>query len=386
MLSHANTPGSGSRAWITLHMENLRHNIALLQSKLPAGCTLMPAVKANAYGHGAVPVARELNRLGVRAFCVATAQEGVELRRRHIRGVILVLGYTPPEHIGLVLRYGLTQTVVDQAYARMLDELGRPIRVHIGVDTGMHRLGERWENTEQLLGMLRMKHLRVEGIFTHLGAADLDTEAARAFTHAQAEAFTNIAGLLRAYGPPRLKTHLLNSGGLLRYPELGGDYARVGIALYGAADEGESGLRPVLSLHARVSSVRELHRGEYAGYGLAFRAERDSRIAALTIGYADGLPRALSRGAGAVLLNGRRAPIVGQICMDQTLVDVTDIPGIKAGDTATLIGTDGGETISVREFAAQAGTIANEILSRLGPRLERVIAAVPSQKEGAAIS
>lgn len=367
------------RAWIELNMENLRHNTAVLRTLLPPGCELMPVVKANAYGHGAVPIARELNKLRVHAFCVATVQEGAELRRHNIQGSVLVLGYTHPEQVSLLHRYRLTQTVVDFDYAKRLDGCRRPIRVHIGIDTGMHRLGERCENLENIAAMFRMKNLRVDGVFTHLCAGDLNTAQGKAFTTMQGETFSHVVDELRARGLSCPRAHLLGSYGLLRYPQLGGDYARTGIALYGElstrADTMRCGidLRPVLSLKARVASVRGLHKGEYAGYGLAFTAAEERKVATLAIGYADGLPRSLSGGIGKVLLNGCDAPILGRICMDQTLVDVTHITGVEAGDIAVLIGSSAGKSIRASDMADQADTITNEIFSRLGERLERVI-------------
>lgn len=361
------------RAWLELDMGNLRHNAAVLRGLLPHGCKLMPAVKADAYGHGAIPVTRELSRLGVRDFCVATAGEGAVLRR-YVRGTILVLGCTPPEDFPLLRRYHLTQTVVDYAYAQRLNEYGRPVRVHVGIDTGMHRLGERCENLDRLEQLFRMKHLRIEGAFTHLCAVEND-----AFTMAQNEVFHTTIEALRQRGLVCPKVHLLNSGGLLAHPEFGGDYARVGIALYGVfstrADRNicKADLRPVLSLRTRVASVKDLHAGESAGYDLAFTAHGERRIAILTIGYADGLPRSLSCGKGQVLLHGHAAPIISRVCMDQTLVDVTEIPAVRAGDIATVIGADGETAIRAEDAATQADTITNELLSRLGARLERVI-------------
>ena len=214
-------------------------------------------------------------------------------------------------------------------------------------------------------------------MFTHLCADDTDKPQDRAFTAAQARAFELVVRQLHERGIRPPKIHLLGSYGLLNYPFLGGDYARVGMALYGVLSTGEdtrrwgAQLRPVLSLYARLSTLRTLYPGEHAGYGLDFTAQRETRMAALTIGYADGLPRALGFGVGSVLIHGRRAPILGRICMDQTLVDVTEIPEARAGDTAVLLGASGQEVISACDVARQSGTIANEILSRLGPRLER---------------
>ena len=270
----------GHRAWIALNLEHLRHNVAALQALLPPGCRLMPVVKANAYGHGAVPIAQALSRLGIRSFCVATAEEGAELRRHHIPGDILILGFTPVEELSLVRRYDLIQTVVDWDYARQLSRLGAPIRVHVAVDTGMHRLGERWENLERIWAIFSMEHLQVEGMFTHLCADDTDKPQDRAFTAAQARAFELVVRQLHERGIRPPKIHLLGSYGLLNYPFLGGDYARVGMALYGVLSTGEdtrrwgAQLRPVLSLHARLSTLRTLYPGEHATVWISPRKEK----------------------------------------------------------------------------------------------------------------
>lgn len=374
------SPFPTGRAWIELDRDALRHNIAALSALLPKGCALMPAVKANAYGHGAVLIARELERAGVKALCVATAEEGAQLRENGIAGELLVLGYTHPRQFPLLARCGLTQTVTERSYAEALDARGERVRVHVKIDTGMHRLGEPWDKPEEIARIWNCRNLQITGVFTHLCAAGSPLPRDRAFTLAQGRAFhTCIAGL-RARGCAVPKVHLLASCGLSNYPELGGDYARVGIALYGVLssqrelDACPVELRPVLSLKARVAQVRELRQGEGAGYGLQFIPQRDARIAVLTIGYGDGLPRGLSCGTGAALINGRRAPIAGLVCMDQTLADVTDIPNVSPGDTAVLIGKSGDLELTACTLAEQTGTISNEILSRLGGRLERIYA------------
>ncbi|MEA4831363.1 MAG: serine racemase VanT catalytic subunit [Oscillospiraceae bacterium] len=367
-----------ARAWIELNQEALRYNVSMLRSFLPQNCRLMPVVKAEAYGHGAVLIARELNRMDVDCFCVASAAEGAELRKNGIFGEILVLGYTHPSQFRLLRRYNLSQTVVDFAYAEKLNCYGKMFHVHIGIDTGMRRLGERSENIENICAIFHMKHLKVDGLFTHLCADDTDAPEDIAFTKAQASAFYKVVDQLKAEGYcPRL--HLTASYGLLNYPELLEDYARVGIALYGVfslktdTDNSRIPLWPVLSLKTRIASVREMHCGESVGYGRDFIAEHEMKIATLAIGYADGYPRILSNGAGEVLINGCRAPIVGRICMDQLMVDITGIPRVKTGDIAVLIGKSGNESISVGDIAEKAGTITNEILSRMGTRLERII-------------
>ena len=369
-------PDPTGRAWIEIDLGALRDNVQALRALLPKECRLMPAVKANAYGHGAQPVAKELNRLGVRAFCVASAAEGIELRRHGVKGEILILGYTHPSQFAALRRYRLTQAVVDGDYAETLNRYGKKLHVHVAVDTGMHRLGERSEYTERLRALPRMRNLIIDGAFTHLCAGNSDTPEDRQFTRQQAERFSAVLSAWEAKGFAYPRTHIQASSGILNFPELAGDYARPGIALYGLqsrrddSNRAKAVLRPVLTLKARVAAVKELGIGESAGYGRAFRAERPTRIAILSIGYADGLPRTIP--GGAVLIGGCRAPIASPLCMDQTIVDVTDIPNVRAGDIAVLIGKAGDAQITAYDLAEACGTITNEIVSRLGPRLERI--------------
>lgn len=371
--------GDTGRTWIEISRDALEANVEFIRGRLPVDCQLMPAVKADAYGHGAVLVAREMNRLGVEAFCVACVQEGIELRRAGIRGEILILGYTHPTWFPALRTYGLSQTVVDVSYARMLRQYGKQLHVHIGIDTGMHRLGERCEHLDEICQIFEMPNLVVDGMFTHLSSDDISGEREQAFTMGQARGFAEVIAELGERGIECPKIHLQASYGVLNYPELAGDYARVGIALYGVLGTEEDTLPwrdrlcPVLSLKTRVASVREIYAGESAGYGLDFTAAQTMRIAALAIGYADGLPRALSDGCGAVLIRGQRAPIVGRVCMDQTLVDVSGLTDVCPGDVAVVIGRSGVEEITVCDIAKQAGTITNEILSRLGARPGRIL-------------
>lgn len=367
------------RAWIEIDRNALEKNVAFLKAGLPQNCKLMPAIKADAYGHGAIALAKELCRMGVDAFCVACVQEGIALRRAGIRGEILVLGYTHPIQFGELRKYHLSQTVIDDSYAKLLRKYGKRLHVHVGVDTGMHRLGERCENIEQICNIFKMRNLIVDGIFTHLSADDAVEKAEKEFTDRQAMQFYEVLDALKKRGIQCPKVHLQASYGVLNYPELAGDYARVGIALYGVLSAKEDTLAwreklcPVLSLKTRVAAVKEIYPGETAGYGLSFTADRTMKIAALAIGYADGFPRSLSDGKGAVLIHGKIAPVIGKICMDQTLVDVSDIRNIQTGDIAVVIGKSGNMEITVCDLAEQAGTITNEILSRMGARLERVM-------------
>lgn len=378
------TSPSTSRAWIELDSEALKRNVEFLQSRLPKSCRFMPAVKAEAYGHGAVLIAEQLTKMGIDSFCVACVDEAVSLRLHGIEGEILILGYTHPAQFPLLQQYHLSQTIVDASYAALLDQYGKEhaytLPVHLAIDTGMHRLGEPFDRTDTICRLFHLKHLKIDGIFTHLSADDSLAPEACAFTRMQVEHFEQVLAAIKKQGLPLPKVHMLASYGILNYPELGGDYARVGIALYGVVSTAEDSLiwsrylSPVLSLKCRIASVRDLKAGDCAGYGVDYHAPKDMRIATLTIGYADGLPRNLSNGTGSVLIHGHRAPIVGRICMDQTLVDISDIPEeVSTGEIAVLIGTSGALQIRAEEIAEQSGSITNEVLSRLGVRLPRLV-------------
>lgn len=371
-----------SRAWIELDMKHLAHNVAEFKRMLPEDCKMMPAVKANAYGHGASEMAGELQKLGIDAFCVASMEEGIELRRDGIKGEILVLGYTDPAAAKTLLDYQITQTIIDEEYGKQLESYaakeGGRLPVHIGVDTGMHRLGIPWDAHERLCAMWKLPHLDVRGVYSHLCVSDGEEEKEIAFTKTQIARFDETVAYLRTQIKKPFAAHLQGSYGVLNYPECHYDYARVGIALYGILSsrtlipKSAKGLLPVLSLHSVITSIRELNPGEGAGYGLDFVAAKKSRIAAAAIGYADGIPRNLS-GRGMALLHGKRVPIVGRVCMDQLLLDVTGVPDAAPEDEVLFIGGQGAEKISAEEFAGWSDTISNEIVSRLGARLGRFV-------------
>lgn len=363
------------RAYLEIDLNNLEHNAAVLQKALPPKCELMAVVKAQAYGHGAYEIATHLERTGVNAFAVATIDEGIELRRYGVLGEVLVLGYTVPSRAKELHKYKLTQTLIDYEYADLLNRQGYLIKAHIKVDTGMHRLGFGETEIGSIIWVLAMHHIQVCGIFTHLCVADSLEDKDASFTKMQIDSFNKLLNLLKERGIVFPKVHMQSSYGLLNYPELKCDYMRAGVALYGVLSSPDDkinlqlDLRPVLSLKARVILVRKIKKGDSVGYGRSFVADRDSMIAVLPIGYADGYPRKLSCKRGYVLINGQRADVVGRICMDQLTVDVTDIPDVKTGMTATLIGKDGDEEILASMVAKRAESITNELLSRMGRRL-----------------
>lgn len=364
------------RAWIETDMGNLAHNAAALRGAMQDGCGLMAVVKADAYGHGAYDTAVCLERQGVNAFAVATVDEGIELRKYGISGDILILGYTDPRRAVHIRRYRLTQTVLDLKYARLLERQKKTVAVHIKIDTGMRRLGIDAEDIESVERVFSMEHIKVRGIYSHLCCSDSLNEEDVFFTESQIERFERLLDRLRADGFEPGKTHIQSSYGLMNYPELRFDYVRAGIALYGVLSDcrGEVrnplDLRPVLSLRSRVVLIREVKKGESCGYGRAFTAKRDSLIAILPIGYCDGVPRSLSEGVGAAEIRGRTAPFAGRVCMDSVAVDVTDIEDIAVGDVATLISDDPQSPLYAPLVAERTGSISNELLCRMGDRLE----------------
>lgn len=363
------------RAYLEIDLNNLEHNVKVLKRAMPQKCELMAVVKAEAYGHGLYEIATHLNKISVKAFAVATIDEGIKLRQYGVLGEILILGYTAPARAKELRKYDLTQTLIDYKYALLLDKQGYNVMTHIKVDTGMHRLGFDAKDIEKISAVFSMKHIKVSGIYTHLCAADSIDEKDIFFTNVQIESFYNLLNQLKEKGITIPKIHIQSSYGLLNYPELKCDYVRVGVSLYGVLSSPNDrtklhlDLRPVLSLKSRVILLREIKKGESVGYSRSFVANRDSLIALLPVGYADGYPRNLSCGKSYVLINGHQAPVVGKICMDQLAVDVTDIPNVKTGSIATLIGKDGKEEITAPMVAESAESITNELLSRMGHRL-----------------
>ena len=367
-------PSPTARAWREVDRSALIHNARVLKQALPSGYSLMAVVKAEAYGHGGASTARILRRAGVDAFAVACLEEGITLRRHGVGCTILILGYTPPEEAPLLRLWRLTQTVADEVHGLALAAQGVPVRVHLALDTGMHRLGIPAEDHEAIARLYALPTLRIGGVFSHLCVSDSLAPADIAFTQGQLDRFYTAVGWMKEQGYDPGTIHIQASYGLWNLSPQPCRYVRAGIALYGVASDQNPvlhplDLRPVLSLRARVASVRTVPAGQGAGYGLAFRAERDTRLAVVTIGYADGLPRSLSQQGGRVIIRGVSCPMVGRMCMDQLLVDVTHLPQAAPGDMVTLIGTDGEAVLKAEEVAVQSGTIANELLSRLGSRL-----------------
>lgn len=368
-------PEPHARAWRETDLAAVVANAKTLQAALAPGCRLMAVVKADAYGHGALAVARALRRrAGIRAFAVSCLQEGIALRRHGVRGTILILGYTPPDQARQLFCWRLTQAVVDEAHGAALAARGWPLHVHVALDTGMHRLGVPAEDTAAIARLFTLPCLRIDGVFSHLCVADSREQSDIAYTQGQLEAFYAALRALRASGHEPGTVHIQASYGIWNLQPQPCGFARAGIALYGvrsnpAPVEHPLPLQPVLALRARIAAVRDVRAGDAAGYGLAFCPQRDSRLAVISVGYGDGLPRELPQKGGQVLICGQRCPMVGWLCMDQLLADVTDLPQVAAGDVATLIGRDGMAELSAEEIAACCGMLTNELLSQLSARL-----------------
>lgn len=363
-----------ARAWREVDLAALHHNAEQLCRYLAPGQELMAVVKADAYGHGATAVAQSLCQAGINAFAVACLEEGITLRQAGIQGTILILGYTRPEESHLLCRHRLTQAVADSAHGLALAAQGHRVHVHLALDTGMHRLGIPATDHAALLTLFAQENLVIDGVFSHLCVVDSPSHSDTVYTQKQLDSFYQVVAWLRNRGLDPGAIHIQASYGLLNLPPQPCRYARAGILLYGVYSDPHIpsvpiALKPVLSIRARVATVRHLDKGDAAGYGLAFHATGKTKLAVATIGYGDGLPRALAQRGGQVLLQGRRCPMVGHMCMDQLLIDVTAVENVHPGDVVTIIGRDGQQEIHAEDIASQCGTITNELLSRLGSRL-----------------
>ncbi|MCD8331799.1 MAG: alanine racemase [Oscillospiraceae bacterium] len=365
------------RAWAEIDLGHLEHNYRALRAMLPPGCRFAGLVKANAYGHGAVPVAKKLESLGADYLLVACLDEAVELRRAGLRAPILILGPTPEDFAPELLEYGLTQTVQSlpeaQALSRAAQKAGRGLKIHLKADTGMSRLGFLCQedtlkrSAQEMAQVAALPGLEAEGVFTHFANADGD----EAYSMLQLGRFLALKEELAGLNIPIW--HCAASAATLRFPCAHMDMVRPGIALYGhypdPALEGLDGpgLLPVMTLKARIAAVRELPAGTCISYGCTYTLNRDSRLAVLPVGYGDGLERLLSN-RGEALIAGQRVPILGRVCMDICMVDVTDLPQVEPGQQAILFCPQ----LPLEEKAQAVGTIQYELLCGIAPRVPRV--------------
>lgn len=371
--------------WAEIDLAAVRHNVQALRRI--SGTDLCAVVKADGYGHGAVAIANAALEAGAEWLGVAVSEEGMELRRSGITAPVLVLSEPTADEMVLATSNGLPFAVYTQegitAAENAARQTGRVADVHLKVDSGMHRVGAEPADVPVLArAITESPHLHLGSVWTHLAVADGVTEEDRAFTAHQVDLYNEVLFNVAASGIDVPMRHAANSAGAIAYPDARFDMIRCGIALYGQppAPElvpllGDLGvdLKPVLSLKAQVSQVRELDAGERPSYGRRRALPEDSTVAVIPVGYADGLPRAYFERGGTVLVGGRRRPLAGTVTMDQTVVDCGPDSGVAVGDEVVLIGSQGRETLTATDWAEVLGTISYEVLCGIGQRVPRVL-------------
>lgn len=367
------------RCYAEISLEAIGHNIREVKKRLPEGVKLLGVVKANAYGHGAVPVASYLENQ-VDYFATATIEEAVELRENGISAPILILGYVSPSQYGDLVEYDITQTIDSYAQALALEKeaarQNRKAKAHLAVDTGMTRIGfQVTEHDADVAAKIAdLPHIELEGMFTHFSCADQEDKT---YCSMQMEKYDKMTALLAERGATIPLRHICNSAGIMEFDDHRFEMVRSGIITYGIYPSEEVkkerlDLIPALSWKSHVIHVKEVGPGIGVSYGATYVTEKPmTRIATVSAGYADGYPRALSN-QGCVLIHGKKAPIIGRICMDQMMVDVTDIPDVQVEDVVTLVGTDGDETITIEEIANPAARFDYEMLCDISSRVTRV--------------
>jgi alanine racemase len=375
---HRGYPDYARDTIIEIDLDALTHNITEFQRHLPVQTKIMMAVKANAYGHGSIPIAKAALQVGVFYLGVAFVDEGVELRLGGIEAPILVLGYTPHEAIGYALKNRLSLTIYSlaslQAVEQAAAELGVRANIHIKVDTGMGRIGVQPAAALPLLQTaLKCKHIRVEGLFTHFATTD---ERDQTYARWQGERFARLIQQCEEEGMEIPLIHGLNSGGAMGMPEFSYDMVRLGISLYGSyparqMEQAQVRLKPVLTFKSKIVHLKQLPAGIGVSYGKTYISGGKEWIATLPVGYADGYSRSLSQ-RGYVLVAGIRVPIIGRISMDQLMLDVTEAMPVRVGDEVVLYGRQGDEQITLEEVADQIGTIHYEVTCMLNHRVPRV--------------
>ncbi len=369
-----------SRVHAEIDLDAILYNMESMRNSISEKTKIMAVIKADGYGHGAVEIAEAIDHLDyLCGYAVATVEEGLILRNHGIKKPILILGYVFPDQYADMIKAQLRPTVFTRKMAEELSvaagSIGLDCRIHFAVDTGMSRIGYQVtpEAADEMAQLAKLPHIMVEGIFTHFAKAD---ETDKTPTYRQLELFDRMNDMLLERGVSIPIRHSSNSAGIVEIPDANMDMVRAGITLYGLwpsdeVDRGKISLKPALSLITHVAYVKELEAGREISYGGTYVTPETRVIATIPVGYADGYARGLSN-RGEVLIHGRRAPIRGRVCMDQFMVDVTDIPGVKNGDQVTLIGRDGDECITMEELGERSGRFNYEFACNLGKRIPRI--------------
>ena len=372
---------SNFRAWAEIDLSKLKHNVEVIRKLLHDDVDIIGVVKANAYGHGDIVVSKYLESIGVKHFAVAFIEEAIKLRKSGIKGEIIILGWTPCCRKDELIKYDLCQTLVSEEYAEELNKLPGVVKGYIKLNTGMNRLGEPKEHLDLIKKMFDLDNIQIEGIFSHLSRSDSNLEVDIEFTKQQISNFDFILNKLKEDGYKPKNIHLQNSYGIVTYRDLHYNLVRPGIILYGGpSDPLDDTLNHLpdnmkfeapLSLRCKVAMVKEITQGESVGYGNNYTATEHVKVATITIGYADGLSRLISKKDMKVLVNGKFAKQIGNVCMDQMMIDVSGID-VYEGDIVTLIGQDGDNYLPVNQISLLSNTITNETLSVIGERVNRV--------------
>lgn len=374
----------GAKTWVEIDTRALQKNLATITGLLSPGCQPCPTIKANAYGHDLKVIAESLSGFGVRNFGVDSVDEAIMVRRLVPEAEIFILGYTVPEHLGEVVGGGLIQTVYDLETLHLLIELAKqkqiPARINIKIETGTGRQGIKERQLAEMIQVIKNNYLHIQwqGISSHFAEAEKIED--QSFTREQQQRFSSIVASLQAaeLAPPYI--HISCSAAAMLHPDSHFTVSRFGISLYGLwpSDGVKSQMRlkgielhPVLSWKTRVAQVKDLSAGDTVGYDRTFRADRPMRIAVLPVGYFDGYRRSLNN-RGSVIIRGARCPVVGNICMNMCMVDISNAPQTKIGDTVTLIGRDGMNQITADDLAVLYGTINYEVVTTINPLLPRV--------------
>ncbi|MFV0400410.1 MAG: alanine racemase [Oscillospiraceae bacterium] len=375
------------RSWAVVHLDRLAHNVGNIRRAISESCMIMGVVKADGYGHGDRFIATELERLGVNWFGVSGLEEALALRDHGIESPILIFGITPAEYAGTMAAQGIVQTVHTLEYAWALQNAaqlaGVTVTVHIKADTGMSRLGfpvtgeHIAASVEEIIQICAMENLEAQGFYTHFSCADESARDSAQYTRNQFALFQECSQRLGERGISFAIRHCCNSAATICYPEMHLDMVRPGIILYGlspSADcRGKMDLQPVMELYSRITMVKEIDPGTAVSYGRRYYSAGPTKIATVGIGYADGYERQLSN-SGRMLVRGQYAGVVGRVCMDQLMLDVTGIDGVTQGDVVTIVGEDGdtGNAVTFDEMADLTGTINYEKVCLIGRRVPRV--------------
>lgn len=363
--------------WVEVNLDNIEYNLRNIQ-RIMKDKEIIAVVKADAYGHGAVDIAHVLSENGIKRFAVAVVTEAVELRRSGINGSILVLGYTPPSLYHMLLKYDVEQTIFDYETASKISKLAKTwyknVKIHIAVDTGMARIGFLYNDKsfEDLYKISMLPNIQIEGVYSHFSSAD---ENDKTYSNMQIERFNDFCSKMKSMGMDYNIRHISNSAGILNLPEVCYDAVRPGILLYGYYPSYETNktidLKPALSFKATIIYLKDLPEGECISYGRIYQTKSIEKIATLPFGYADGFSRILNKKAN-VIINNRKVPVVGSICMDQCMVNVDSVPNVKIGDEVIIIGESVSEKITVEDLAKSLGTINYEVLCMIAKRVPRI--------------